>query len=154
MESHQPALLHGREATPEHSTRPTTGWVDPHSWTDAALHLSLARLEESPPQGSKRHHGRAEAAQLHRFGASASSDGVAASTWLALRDCESGDDYSADTGNGYYGAYQFSASTWWSIGYSGLPSDASPAVQDAAAQALLASQGWGAWPSCSEQLGL
>lgn len=75
-------------------------------------------------------------------------------TWLALRTCESGNSYVADTGNGYYGAYQFSANTWRWIGYSGLPDDASSAAQDRAARALQARVGWGAWPVCSSVLGL
>ncbi|HTX00313.1 MAG TPA: transglycosylase family protein [Acidimicrobiales bacterium] len=125
------------------------GWRAPRSWTDAAMHLSLTRLQQAAPRGQG-----IVKAQVSRYGSTGPSDGVAASTWLALRECESGDDYAADTGNGYYGAYQFSASTWWSVGYSGLPNEAPPAVQDAAAQALLASQGWDAWPACSAELGL
>jgi len=74
--------------------------------------------------------------------------------WAELRYCESGDNYSADTGNGYYGAYQFSLPTWEALGYSGLPSNAPPAVQDAAAQRLQAQWGWGQWPVCSQRLGL
>ncbi|HUA13089.1 MAG TPA: G5 domain-containing protein [Candidatus Sulfotelmatobacter sp.] len=58
--------------------------------------------------------------------------GDIASWLLALRDCESGGNYADDTGNGYYGAYQFSLGTWERLGYSGLPSDASPSTQDAA----------------------
>lgn len=54
-------------------------------------------------------------------------------TWLyKLRQCESGGNYQTNTGNGYYGAYQFSATTWQRIGYSGLPSNAAPATQDEA----------------------
>jgi hypothetical protein len=74
--------------------------------------------------------------------------------WLELRDCESGDHYADDTGNGYYGAYQFSLGTWEGLGYSGLPSEASPAVQDEAARRLQARSGWGQWPACSRRLGL
>ena len=55
------------------------------------------------------------------------------STWLAkLRGCESGGNYADNTGNGYYGAYQFSLGTWQRLGLSGLPSDAAPSVQDQA----------------------
>jgi len=75
------------------------------------------------------------------------------SGWQALRQCESGGNYSTDTGNGYYGAYQFSASTWHSLGYSGLPSQASPATQDQAAQQLRQRSSSSQWPSCSSQLG-
>ncbi len=74
--------------------------------------------------------------------------------WLALRTCESGNNYAADTGNGYYGAYQFAPSTWWWIGYAGMPDDASPALQDQAAQRLESRVGWSAWPVCSVVLGL
>jgi len=53
--------------------------------------------------------------------------------WLyKLRACESGGNYQDDTGNGYYGAYQFSLGTWERLGYSGLPSSAPASVQDQA----------------------
>jgi hypothetical protein len=71
----------------------------------------------------------------------------------ALRFCESSDDYSANTGNGYYGAYQFSAITWWWLGYSGMPNQASAATQDAAVRDLFAIFGWSPWPACSRHLG-
>jgi hypothetical protein len=74
--------------------------------------------------------------------------------WYRLRLCESGGNYNDNTGNGYYGAYQFAASTWSGLGLPGLPSQASPAVQDEAAKMLQARSGWGQWPSCSAQLGL
>jgi uncharacterized protein YabE (DUF348 family) len=55
------------------------------------------------------------------------------SNWLAtLRGCESGGNYAEDTGNGYYGAYQFSESTWERLGYSGYPYEAAPSTQDQA----------------------
>jgi hypothetical protein len=82
--------------------------------------------------------------------ATAPSGGV----WYELRVCESGDNYGEDTGNGYYGAYQFSLSTWYGLGFTGLPSEASPATQDRAAEKLQAEAGWGQWPACSEELGL
>jgi hypothetical protein len=74
--------------------------------------------------------------------------------WASLRRCESGGNYGDNTGNGYYGAYQFTAGTWHSLGLAGLPSDAAPAVQDHAAQVLQARSGWGQWPACSRALGL
>lgn len=78
----------------------------------------------------------------------------AGGVWYELRVCESGDNYAEDTGNGYYGAYQFSLATWYGLGYSGLPSAAPPAVQDEAAETLQAEAGWGQWPTCSAELGL
>jgi len=74
--------------------------------------------------------------------------------WAELRECESGGNYAEDTGNGFYGAYQFSPSTWTGLGYAGLPNEAPPAVQDAAAQQLQSRSGWGQWPGCSAKLGL
>lgn len=74
--------------------------------------------------------------------------------WSRLANCESGGNPSTNTGNGYYGAYQFSASTWSSVGGSGLPHQASYEEQTARAQMLQARSGWGQWPSCSSQLGL
>ena len=74
--------------------------------------------------------------------------------WAELRHCESGGNYAEDTGNGYYGAYQFSPITWTALGFPGLPSNASPAMQDQAAQELQARSGWGQWPACSRKLGL
>ena len=59
--------------------------------------------------------------------------------------CESGGDYSANTGNGYYGGYQFDSGTWDAYGDPsyGEASEAPPAVQDAAA----ASAPYDAWPN-------
>ncbi|NNN21472.1 MAG: hypothetical protein HKL80_05655 [Acidimicrobiales bacterium] len=74
--------------------------------------------------------------------------------WLELRTCESSNNYDDNTGNGYYGAYQFSLPTWESLGFTGLPSSAAPYVQDEAAQMLQARSGWGQWPACSARLGL
>lgn len=74
--------------------------------------------------------------------------------WSKLAACESGGRASTNTGNGYYGAYQFTASTWRSVGGSGLPSDASLEEQTARAQALQARSGWGQWPACTAKLGL
>ena len=80
--------------------------------------------------------------------------GSAGGVWLQLRECESGDDYQADTGNGYYGAYQFSESTWKGLGYPGYPYQEPPAMQDAAARTLQAEYGWDQWPACAAALGL
>lgn len=71
-----------------------------------------------------------------------------------LRNCEASGDYQTNTGNGYYGAYQFALSTWLGLGESGLPSEAPPAVQDAAAYLLYQRDGWHPWPECSALLGL
>jgi len=77
-----------------------------------------------------------------------------ADDFARLRMCESGGNYQANTGNGFYGAYQFDLGTWQGLGYSGRPSDAAPSTQDAAARQLESERGWSPWPACSRKLGL
>ena len=79
---------------------------------------------------------------------------IAESVWAALRKCESGGNYAINSGNGYYGAYQFAAGTWRKLGYSGLPHEATAAIQDEAARKLQNQQGWAPWPACTRKLGL
>lgn len=80
---------------------------------------------------------------------------VGGDVWAALAQCESGGNPTIVSSNGlYYGLYQFSLSTWQSVGGTGLPSEASPAEQTQRAQILQARSGWGQWPACSTKLGL
>jgi len=90
---------------------------------------------------------------------SSSSAGTAtgsapAGVWASLAQCESGGNPATNTGNGFYGLYQFTLPTWRAMGGSGLPSDASAAEQTQRAQALQAQSGWGQWPACARSLGL
>lgn len=73
--------------------------------------------------------------------------------WAALRACESGGRYDLNSGNGYYGAYQFALSTWQKLGYPGYPHEAPAAMQDEAANKLQDKQGWGPWPACARRIG-
>ncbi len=68
--------------------------------------------------------------------------------WDAVADCESGGDWSADTGNGFYGGLQFKQSTWDKNGGVGSPAKASREQQIAVANRVLATQGTEAWPKC------
>jgi resuscitation-promoting factor RpfB len=83
-------------------------------------------------------------------GSSTPSDSV----WDKLAECESGGNWSINTGNGYYGGLQFSLSTWRAYGGSGMPHEASREEQIAIAKKLQADAGWGSWPACSSKLGL
>ena len=76
------------------------------------------------------------------------------SAWDKLAQCESGGNWSINSGNGYYGGIQFNASTWRAYGGTGMPHQASKAQQIAVAERTLAAQGWGAWPACSKKMGL
>lgn len=75
--------------------------------------------------------------------------------WDALARCESGGNWSINTGNGYYGGLQFNLGTWQAYGGSGLPSNNSRETQIAIAEKVrAASGGYGAWPGCAASLGL
>ncbi|QBX56033.1 resuscitation-promoting factor [Nocardioides seonyuensis] len=74
--------------------------------------------------------------------------------WDRLAQCESGGNWAINTGNGYYGGLQFSASTWASVGGTGLPHQHSREEQIKRGQILQSRAGWGQWPHCSARLGL
>ncbi|WP_402462708.1 transglycosylase family protein [Isoptericola aurantiacus] len=74
--------------------------------------------------------------------------------WGQLAQCESGGRVHIATGNGYYGMYQFTASTWRAVGGSGLPHHHGAREQTKRAQILQARAGWGQWPHCTSKLGL
>lgn len=74
--------------------------------------------------------------------------------WSKLAFCEAGGRPDTNTGNGFYGMYQFTLPTWRAVGGSGLPSEASAEEQTHRAQILQARSGWGQWSACSRKLGL
>ena len=80
----------------------------------------------------------------------AGDDGV----WAQLAQCESGGNPATNTGNGFYGMYQFTLETWQSLGGTGYPHEADAATQTAMAKKLQAQAGWGQWPGCADKLGL
>ncbi|MFF5533961.1 transglycosylase family protein [Streptomyces cinerochromogenes] len=75
--------------------------------------------------------------------------------WDKVAQCESGGNWSINTGNGYYGGLQFSASTWAAYGgtqYAATADKASKSQQITVAEKVLAAQGKGAWPVCGTGL--
>ena len=72
----------------------------------------------------------------------------AGGTLERIAACESGGNPSTNTGNGFYGKYQFTQSTWNSVGGSGNPAAASEAEQDKRAAILYAREGASPWPVC------
>lgn len=129
---------------------------------DEVLVSSVIKQERTEPVDQIVEHGTKERpaepeptqaeAQAAQPGAGTGS--APAGVWSALAQCESGGNPATNTGNGYYGLYQFSLSTWQSVGGSGLPSDASAAEQTQRAQILQQRAGWGQWPACASALGL
>ena len=81
----------------------------------------------------------------HRRHARAST---ASAPLQVIAACESGGNPAANTGNGFYGKYQFTMETWQSIGGSGNPAAASEAEQDRRAATLYARAGASPWPVC------
>jgi resuscitation-promoting factor RpfB len=69
-----------------------------------------------------------------------------------LRSCEG--SYNSNTGNGYYGAYQFDIGTWGNYGGYANASQAPPIIQDQKAKETYIARGWQPWPACSQKLGL
>ena len=76
------------------------------------------------------------------------------SVWDAIAQCESGGNWAANTGNGYYGGLQFNLGTWQSYGGQGRPDQNSREAQIAVAERVRdASGGYGAWPVCGSKFG-
>jgi nucleoid-associated protein YgaU len=83
--------------------------------------------------------------------AEAAAPGV---NWDAIAECESSGNWSANTGNGYYGGLQFSRSTWRAHGggrYASTADQASRSEQISIAEKVLQGQGLGAWPVCGRK---
>jgi Transglycosylase-like domain len=88
-------------------------------------------------------------AELTRARRAPASGAVSAPGYLqAIAACESGGNPAANTGNGFYGKYQFTQSTWQSVGGTGNPAAAPEAEQDRRAAMLYAQQGSTPWPVC------
>ena len=90
-------------------------------------------------------------------GMATASSAQASTVWDRVAACESGGNWSINTGNGYYGGLQFSDRTWDGFGgerYAPTANRATKAQQITIAQKVLASQGPGAWPTCGARAGL
>jgi len=84
------------------------------------------------------------------------ADAATESQWDNVAQCESGGNWHINTGNGYYGGLQFAQGTWVGHGgqnYAARADLATKSEQIAIAEKVLASQGWGAWPVCSQRRG-
>ncbi|MEU9714645.1 transglycosylase family protein [Streptomyces sp. NPDC047976] len=83
--------------------------------------------------------------------AAGTASAATAAEWDKVAACESGGNWSINTGNGYYGGLQFSASTWAAYGgkaYASQANQATKGQQIAIAEKVLKGQGKGAWPHC------
>ena len=121
--------------------------------TPATIARGTKPAEENSAAGKA---GAGDSAQSGNTGAAApavANGGV----WDSIAQCESGGDWSINTGNGYSGGLQFDPGTWVAHGGTQYAPDASQATREqqiAVAEKIQASQGWGAWPACTSKLGI
>jgi hypothetical protein len=106
---------------------------------DRSTAAERARLRERPPAAI-----RARIRSLQRE----LSAPTASPALEAIAACESGGNPAADTGNGFYGKYQFDLATWQAVGGTGNPAHASEREQDERAAVLYARAGSSPWPVC------
>lgn len=77
-----------------------------------------------------------------------------------IAQCESGGNWSINTGNSFYGGIQFTKSSWdiakasTSASHIDYPHHATREQQIEAGKKLKDIQGWGAWPACTSSLGI
>lgn len=80
------------------------------------------------------------------------------SVWDALANCESGGDWTINSGNGFSGGLQFAHSTWRAMGGGEFTPEAWMATREqqiVVAERLVAEVGdYSPWPACSRTLGL
>jgi len=146
---------------------PALWWANRRQVPDPAMitagqRLALPSLHQVPPWLARAALAAAAAARPAQPGATAapaaparaSSPALASSggvNWPAIAACESGGNWAASTGNGFYGGLQFTEQTWLANGggrYASSANLATAAQQIAVGQNVLASQGIGAWPVC------
>ena len=121
------------------------------------------KQENKPEQSQSQGQGQTQAPSESSGGSGGSASGGSAGgndgsvgddVWAKLAQCESGGNPATNTGNGFYGMYQFTLETWQSLGGTGYPHEADAATQTAMAKKLQAQAGWGQWPGCADKLGL
>jgi LysM repeat protein len=84
-----------------------------------------------------------------------SASAATQSQWEAVAQCESGNNWHINTGNGFHGGLQFTSSTWAAFGGTNFAPEADQATevqQISVAENVLAHQGKGAWPVCGHGL--
>ena len=121
-----------------------SSWHPHKAWLNRAALAAIPASAPAPPVSTA----APAAPATGNSSAPAPSGGV---NWSAIAACESGGNWGANTGNGFYGGLQFTEGTWLANGggqYASSANLATPAEQMAVAQRVLGSQGIGAWPVC------
>jgi resuscitation-promoting factor RpfA len=132
----------------------------------AAIEDDAAATTGTNDTSAPRHGKRAVAAVATTLGAAALASAALAvpaqatspnAVWDRVAHCESTNNWHINTGNGFYGGLQFTASTWHAYHggkYASRADHASRLEQIEVARRVLASQGPGAWPVCGPRAGL
>jgi hypothetical protein len=139
-----PSLAHADEiATPEVVDVAAEAGVDPMDLQGA---VNTTRLEP-----------RAYLVAVGELGPPPAPE-PAVGLWDALAQCESGGNWSANTGNGFYGGIQFDYDSWLKAGggkYARTANKATRAQQIEIGKIWLSRTSWAhSWPACSRRLGL
>ena len=122
-----------------------SSWHPRKAWLNRAALAAIPAPAPAPVTVVSAPSGGASAPAAQAVG---TSGGV---NWAAVAACESGGNWSTNTGNGFYGGLQFTQGTWLANGggqYASSANQATAAQQIAVANRVLASQGIGAWPVC------
>jgi Transglycosylase-like domain len=144
-----------RRETPDSRTILVKGrWHD--RWIAHRQHVRwLTKLRAERARAAAARAAAAQAAASSASSSSSSSSGSGSSggaNWYAIAACESGGNWSLNTGNGFWGGLQFTPSTWFANGGGPFSGDGpfpySAGAQIAVAERVLAAQGPGAWPNC------
>jgi hypothetical protein len=134
----------------ERKTARVTGVEFRHRAHERRLRGNAPKALRTELERSRRELRRAKRAAASARTGQAAAAGAAPPHLEAIAACESGGNPSTNTGNGFYGKYQFTQSTWESVGGTGNPAAASEAEQDARAAKLYAQQGSSPWPVCGQ----
>lgn len=114
----------------------------------------LAPLKASQEAAAKAAKAKTRAKRVAAQPATKAAPATATGDLLAqLRYCEAGGDYTRNSGNGYFGAYQYNIGTWSNYGGYARPDLAPASVQDAKALETIAARGWSPWPTCARRIG-
>lgn len=124
---------------PTSTIAPTTSTEPVTTTTEAPVTTTTVLLREQATTTVARHPAQNSSAEL-----------------ASIRECESGGDYTINTGNGYQGAYQYDRGTWATAssmaGYgewATTPVSQVPAhIQDAVTANYISAGYRGAWPNC------
>lgn len=129
--------------------------IQPNFTTDVLVPLRAAQAAEAQAAAQAAAAAKLAAAVKRKTNTARVVMGaVTGDVWYNLRLCESGNTYSRNSGNGYFGAYQYNIGTWANFAGYARPDLAPPAVQDEKARQTQAARGWRPWPTCALKLGL